>query len=361
MQTGFKQHMRVLAIFAVGAALAAGLFAWHELTLSRSLASRDLQAAHAALRAAEGHVARELIQRGESIARNQAVTGYIGQALDNTLPGIEPDYTSVVDLLEERREQMKLGMIAMLDAQGNVLATTDRLSGVRTFGESEVFRAASRTQLPDSGLIVDSERATHVLVMPLARYGFSDVYLMLGEPVGATFAQRLLDAAGASTPLDVALIAGETGAPRALSTSMPTGLPDGVLPRWAELRAAGPRGLPLDLPGSTRLAMAAPLFDSERGQMLVMVPAGGDAGIRAAARLPMIVGAVIALLALAIAAWWLQRKVFGPLDDLLRVAGYAAESGDLHLKAQGVGTSRIARLADAFNRICTRASQSTRD
>jgi HAMP domain-containing protein len=361
MQPGMTRHVRIASVLVFCIAVVAGLVAWHEWTLSRALASRDLHGARTALRAAEAHFARQLIQRGESIAGNQAVTGYIGQALDNTLPGIEPDYTSVVDLLEERRAQMKLGMVAMLDAKGRVLATTDRVSGQRDFGDSAFFRAASRDQASATGLLVDGERAMHVLAMPLARYGFSDVYLMLGEPLGTAFAQTLEDAAGVATALDVVLLASEASGPRVLSSAMPASSIDGLLARWPELQRAGDEGRVIDAAGGNRMALAAPLFGSDRGHVLVLVPADGDARVRSMARWPLLAGAALALLALAVCAWWLVRRVFMPLDDLLRVARYAADTGDLHLKAQVIGTPTIKRLAEAFNRICSRASVSMRD
>jgi hypothetical protein len=361
MQSGMTRHVRIVSLLVACIAVLAGLVAWHEWALSRALASRDLHGARTALRAAEAHFARQLIQRGESIAGNQAVTGYIGQALDNTLPGIEPDYTSVVDLLEERRAQMRLGMVAMLDAKGRVLATTDRLSGQRDFGDSAMFRAASRDQTPGTGLLVDGERAMHVLVMPLGRYGFSDVYLMLGEPLGTAFAQTLEDASGVATALDVVLLASETAGPRVLSSSMPKASVDGLLARWPEVRRAGDGGRAVDVAGENRLAMVAPLFGSDRGQVLVLVPAGGDARVLSVARWPLLAGAALALIALAVSAWWLVRRIYMPLDDLLRVARYAADTGDLHLKAQVIGTPTIKSLAEAFNRICARASVSMRD
>jgi hypothetical protein len=361
MQPGMTRHLRIAALFIVAASLVVGLGAWHEWALSRALASRDVQAAQTALRAAEAHFSRQLIQRGESIAGNQAVTGYIGQALDNTLPGIEPDYTSVVDLLEERRAQMKLGMVAMLDARGRVLATTDRLSGQRDFGDSAIFLAASREQASATGLLVDGERAMHVLAMPLARYGFSDVYLMLGEPLGTAFAQTLEDASGVATPLDVVLLASEAAGPRVLSSTMPASSTDGLLARWPELQRAGDEGRVIDAVGGNRMALAAPLLGSDRGHVLVLVPAEGDARVRSVARWPLLAGTSLALIALAVCAWWLVRRIYMPLDDLLRVARYAADTGDLHLKAQVIGTPTIRSLAEAFNRICSRASVSMRD
>ncbi len=362
MRTNRKRPLLVAACLLAGIAICAAILAWHEWSLARALASHDLQGARAALRATETQFAREITQRGETIARNQAVTGYIGQALDNTLPGIEPDYTSVVDLLEERRTQMGLAMVAMLDGQGRVLATTDRLSGVREYGAMPAFVAAKRRQMPEHGLFVEDDRAIRVVVMPLASYGFSDVFLMLGEALTPTFTQTVIETSGKATGLDVLLLASDAAGTRSLVSSLPAQANGNLAAQWAALRASGDGGASIELvPGDRRLATSLPMSGTAQVYAVLLVPANGDAQVRDAARWPVLAGALLALLALALAIWWVMRRIFIPLDDVLRVAEYAADTGDLHLRMQDIGIPQMKRLSAAFNRICARASITARD
>lgn len=362
MRTNSKRPLIAAACLVAGIAICAAVLAWHEWSLARALASHDLQGARAALRATEAQFARELTQRGETIARNQAVTGYIGQALDNTLPGIEPDYTSVVDLLEERRTQMGLAMVAMLDGEGRVLATTDRLSGVRDHGGMPAFLAAKRRQTPEHGLLVEGDRATRVVVMPLASYGFSDVFLMLGEALTPTFTQTVLETSGKATGLDVLLLASDATGTRSLVSSLPAESNGNLVAQWTVLRASDEDGATVELAsGDRRRATTLPMSGNAQAYAVLLVPANGDAQVRDAARWPVIAGALLALLALALAIWWVMRRIFVPLDDVLRVAEYAADTGDLHLRMQDIGIPQMKRLSAAFNRICARASISARD
>lgn len=362
MRTHTKRPLLAAACLVAGIVICATILAWHEWSLARALASHDLHGARAALRATEAQFAREITQRGETIARNQAVTGYIGQALDNTLPGIEPDYTSVVDLLEERRTQMGLAMVAMLDGEGRVLATTDRLSGVREYSGMPAFRAAKRGQTPETGLLVDGDRATRVVVMPLASYGFSDVFLMLGEALTPTFTQTVIETSGSATGLDVLLLASDAAGTRALVSSLPAPANGNLVAYWSTLRASGADGKAIELAsGERRLATSLSMLGSTQVYAVLLVPAGGDAQVRDAARWPLLTGALLAILALALVIWWVMRRIFVPLDDVLRVAEYAADTGDLHLRMQDIGIPQMKRLSAAFNRICARASVTARD
>ena len=362
MRANTKRPLLAAACLVAGIAICAAVLAWHEWSLARALASHDLHGARAALRATETQFAREITQRGETIARNQAVTAYIGQALDNTLPGIEPDYTSVVDLLEERRTQMGLAMVAMLDGEGRVLATTDRLSGVREYGGMPAFINAKRGQRPEHGLLVDGDRATRVVVMPLASYGFSDVFLMLGEALTPTFTQTVVETSGSATGLDVLLLASDAAGTRTLVSSLPASTNGTVGTNWSTLRVSGEQGKSIQLAaGDSRLATSVPMLGSTEAYAVLLVPAGGDAQVRDAARWPVLAGVVLALLSLALAIWWVMRRIFAPLDEVLRVAEYAADTGDLHLRMPEIGIPQMKRLAAAFNRICVRASISARD
>lgn len=356
MRSPYAAVSALLIVLAASAVLAIG--AWHEARLSRALAAGDLRDLRAMHRMVERQHARETALRAEMIAGNQAVTGYIGQALDGALPGIEPDYTSVVDLLEERRAQLGLSMVAILGADGQVLASTDRLTGPLSFGDSPLFREVRERKLARGGLLVEGERLMDMLVLPLAEYGFSEIYLLVASPVDQRFVQSIADGIGVGpgvdTPaVDIAVIAQGPQGDRIAATTL-AAKPAAVLP--LDLPANAAASATLDIDGVPRAAVAVPLFGDARARVLLISAPDSGATTRAAARLPLLVGGAVVLFALLAALWWIRRRWWAPFDALSRLVIYAADSGDLHLKAPVAGAAPVARLADAFNRLCARAA-----
>lgn len=356
MRSPYAVVSALLIVVAASAVLAIG--AWHEARLSRALAAGDLSDLRAMHRVVERQHARETALRAEMIAGNQAVTGYIGQALDGALPGIEPDYTSVVDLLEERRAQLGLSMVAILGADGQVLASTDRLTGPLSFGDSPLFREVRERKLARGGLLVEGERLMDMLVLPLAEYGFSEIYLLVASPVDQRFVQSIADGIGAGpgvgTPgVDIAVIAQGPQGDRIAATTL-AAKPAAALP--LNLPANAAVSATLDIDGVPRAAVAVPLFGDARARVLLISAPDSGAATRAAARLPLLVGGAAVLFALLVALWWIRRRWWAPFDALSRLVIYAADSGDLHLKAPVAGAAPVARLADAFNRLCARAA-----
>lgn len=356
MRSPYAVVSALLIVLAASAVLAIG--AWHEARLSRALAAGDLRDLRAMHRVVERQHARETALRAEMIAGNQAVTGYIGQALDGALPGIEPDYTSVVDLLEERRAQLGLSMVAILGADGQVLASTDRLTGPLSFGDSPLFREVRERKLARGGLLVEGERLMDMLVLPLAEYGFSEIYLLVASPVDQRFVQSIADGIGAGPSadkpgVDIAVVAQGPQGDRIAATTL-AAKPAAALP--LNLPANAPAPATLDIDGVARAAVAVPLFGDARARVLLISAPDSGAATLAAARLPLLVGGAAVLFALLAALWWIRRRWWAPFDALSRLVIYAADSGDLHLKAPVAGAAPVARLADAFNRLCARAA-----
>lgn len=354
MSAASRQRLLAAGLVAVAVALAAVVFAWHDIRLSRSLAAEQLRELRAAHRAIERQYVRETALRAETIAGNQAVTGYIAQALDNVLPGTEPDYTSVGDLLEERRGQLGLGLVAIIGQDGRVLASTDRLTGPESYADSPLFRAVRESKSARSGILSEGPRLMEMQVLPLVEYGFSEIYLLVASPLDVGFAKSIADVVGADAGTDAALLADVAGQARVAASTLAAG--DAANALAAVARAKPGESFALEIRGVRRAAVSVPLFGDARARVvLVSSPRPGEA-VRDAARWPVLAGAALALLVLLGAMAWFRWQWWAPLEALLRVAIYAADSGDLHLRAPIVGRGPVARLTDAFNRLCARAS-----
>ena len=88
-------------------------------------ASRTLATLAMTQQLVEDQSNRNLTIRGELIAGNQAVVAYMTQALGSLLPGEAVDYSSIVDLLEERRSQLDLDLAAVVAADGRALSLAE--------------------------------------------------------------------------------------------------------------------------------------------------------------------------------------------------------------------------------------------
>lgn len=353
MSAASRQLLPAVGLVVAAIALAAGIVAWHDARLARALEGEQLRELRAAHRAVERQYAREIALRAQMIAGNQAVTGYIAQALDSVLPGTEPDYTSVGDLLEERRGQLGLALVAILGEDGHVLVSTDRLAGQFSYADSPLFRQVREGKSARNGILVEGPRLMEMRILPLAEYGFSEIYLLVATPLDAGFAQAIAETAGPDPGIDAVLLADVGGKARVVASTLPAG-GDAEVQAAAGANAAGP--VDFVIGGVRRAAASAPLFgDAQARVLLLSSPRPGEA-VRDAARLPLLAGAGLALAALIAGMAWFRVRWRSPLDALLRVATYAADSGDLHVRAPVVGNGAVARLTDAFNRLCARVS-----
>ncbi len=365
----YSARVSIIVAIATVAVVVIGLSLWQDAHVSRALSSAELRVLRTAQISSERAHGSELALRGETIAGNQAVTGYIAQALDNVLPGTEPDYASVVDLLEERRSQLKLSMVAILSQKGSVLATTDRMIGPLDFGDSLLFRSVRESKRAKNGLLIHEDRLLDMRILPLAEYGFSEIYLLVALPLDQTFARSLVEGAGEGSKADVALLLptpqGVRVVASTLSPSAAEALPSALSVAVSDTAGGAAKPLPdgnlwLELAGAQRLAEAVPLFGDADARVLLIAPADVDSVAHASLRLPLQIGCVLALLAVGIASWWFWRRWLAPIESLLRVLEYAADSGDLQLKVKPTGSPLVSRVGAAFNRLCVRVASSSR-
>ena len=336
--------LRGTLLLAAAVLVSAALVAWQVGRDTARAADRTLSTLRLTQQLVETQRDRDLTTRGELIAGNQAVVGYMTQALGSALPGESVDRSSIVDLLEERRSQLGLDVAAAIGADGSLLATTDRSLETHDFAADPVFATARKSQAPRAGLWSDGERLLHVAMLPLARYGSDDAYLLVGQDIGQDYVQTIARIGGG----DVAIIAPSPAGPRVAASTMDSADSAAVA---TALRTRGSDGR-TRLAASARDAQAqsAALFGNQDVRVLT-VAGDPSPGFAVAAHLPMILLAGVALLALAAALAWYQRKVVLPLQALAGLMGRAAETGDHHLHAAEQGAPVVVRLAQAFNRL----------
>ena len=337
-------------ILMVAAATASGLLYLHDRGVSDAIADDHLDAIRVAQTLVERGQTDQLTVRAQLIASNQAVTSYIVQSLESALPGTEVDYASVVDLLEERRSQLGLAVAAVLDAEGRIVAITEPLAGRNSFGELPAFSAARETQEARTAVFADRTRLLAIAIQPLAVYGASEAYLLVGMPINQAFAESI----GKVGSADVAVLMRTADGPLIAASTLPAADSARLT---AALRAGTSNAdgrFEMVIAGVSHRVSSVPLFGDTDARLLTVIPPNRSSTVVSASRLPLLMLAGIALLALAIALLLLWRRILAPADALARMVEYSADSGDFRVKAPHSGGKAIVRIAEAFNRACAR-------
>lgn len=318
-------------------AVVGGLLWWQAQRIAGASVDRQIATSLAAQELVEQQYRTDIGTRAELIAGNQAFVGYVSQAIGGALPGMEVDTTSIIDLLEERREQLGLDVVAVLNGQGSLVAGTSRFSERREFGVEPLFVQARDGGKVSNGLWLDDGWLLHVAIMPLAADGFNDSFLLVGMPVGHAMASEIADVGAA----EVALLAMEPQGQRIAASTLPpveekalaealSGLDDGAL----------------NLAGKRYRGVSTPLFDARDGRVLVLSHSGFDLALL----LPMLLGGALALAASALVLGWYWSRVEMPSNVLAGLLDRAA-NGDYHLRTVEQGSPGVRRIADAFNQL----------
>jgi hypothetical protein len=343
-------------ILITAAATALGLLYLHDRRVSDAIADDHLDAIRVAQTLVERSQTDQLTVRAQLIANNQAVTGYIVQSLESALPGTEVDYASVVDLLEERRSQLGLAVAAVLDADGRIVAITEPLAGRDSFGELPAFSAAREAQEARTAVFADRTRLLAIAIQPLAVYGASEAYLLVGMPINQAFAESI----GKVGSADVAVLMRTADGPLIAASTLPAADSARLT---AALRADTNKSdgrFEMVVGGKPHRASSAPLFGDAEARLLTVIPSNRSSTVVTTSRSLLLFAAGIVLLMLAMALLLLWRRILAPADALARMVEYSADSGDFRVKAPLSGGKSIVRIAEAFNRACVRVVSSSK-
>lgn len=319
-------------------------------------ASRTLSTLAMTQQLVEEQSNRNLTIRGELIAGNQAVVAYMTQALGSLLPGEAVDYSSIVDLLEERRSQLDLDLAAVVAADGRALAVTDAYAEGHDFARDPVFVEARKTQSVGIGLWREGERLLHVAMLPLARYNAGDAYLLVAEEIDQDYVKTIAGIAGA----DVALVTSSASAPVVLASTLPATDAEALsqsIAQWAAHDASSAGHLRLAA-GSSQ-ARLAPLFGNKEVRV-VQIAGRMPLSATLAAHVPSVLLAALSLAGLLAAIIWYGRRVASPLQALEALLERAAATPDRNLHMDEAAAADVSRVAAAFNRFMAASKASDR-
>ena len=349
-------RIRILLALAIALPALIALLALQFARDDAREASRTLSTLAMTQQLVEDQSNRNLKILGELIAGNQAVVAYMTQALGSLLPGEAVDYSSIVDLLEERRSQLDLDLAAVVAADGRALAVTDAYAEGHDFARDPVFVEARKTQSVGTGLWRYGERLLHVAMLPLARYNAGDAYLLVAEEVDQGYVKTIAGIGAA----DVALVTTSASGPVMLASTLPATDAEALsksIAQWPvdDASSTGQRRLAA---GSSQVRLA-PLFGN-KDVRVVQIARRMPLSATLAAHVPSVLLAVLSLVALLAAIAWYGRRVATPLQALERLLERAATTPDRNLHMDQAGSADVNRVAAAFNQLMAKSRQADR-
>lgn len=345
--TSRQYRIAVPVVFAVLLLALFALFRWQDARLATAAADERLQQ----MQQVQGLVAeigrQGLESRGGQIANNQGVTGYVAQALGGSLPGVVVDRASLVDLLQDRRDQLDLAVAAVIDAQGQIVASTEPFAAGGDFSKDPLYLQASKSGKVHTGLMVDGGRLLRVSIQPLVDYGIGVAQLLVAERVGIEQARAIADIGH----VDVALLADTPSGLLVVASTLPAEQQAGLLDQLPQRGKTDVARTEIRMAGTRQDVSVHPLFGVPKARLVSLVKPRTDAASFVALRLPFVIACGLLLLALVAGAWWVWRQLLVPADALVDVVERAAQTNDVHMSVPLAGAQPIRRIGTAINQI----------
>ncbi len=298
--------------------------------------------------------AREIELIAEGLAKDDAFVTYIEDALGGggLFGETEVDRVSIADQLSERRTERDLDLAILLDAEGRLIARTDRqVRADESLDEDPLVAELVAELVPLSAIWRDGDALYQMAMRPLDKGASLIGFLLIGRTIDTGFADEIKRATGA----DQTWLAGDA----AVASTLITADREKVL---AALRAdgrlqgllAGASGayrMPLRIERARWMASVEPIGIDEETVIGAVVSLLSLDDILASHRqlwqilIAVGLGAVLLGLLLSLA---LSRRVVRPLSQLA-VAAAAASEGDYQQEFEATGSDETERLGRAFS------------
>jgi eukaryotic-like serine/threonine-protein kinase len=336
----------------VGAAVAVTLLTLRGI--ARDAVLDSLRGSAAAQTAFQEQRYRQLLLISRLFAADANVSAYLSEAATNG------DTHSILDLLNERRNDLGFDFAIVLDPQGKVVARTDRPEGT---GESLTRRplvaaALAADNRESRGVWREGSRLYYAVAVPVVKDFTPFGYLITGFQINdqAEGVKEVRDVSGA----DVAFVAAGPQGPQIVATTLPPETARGLAATLAGNRMgmalrtgqAVPR-TELTLNGEPWIAVASPLRDADGAPVGETVALASLEKALATYRQiqNVLLGTGLAAVLLApFLSFAFARRAMLPVRRLA-AAAEAARQGDFDQKIDSGRNDEVGRLAHTFHEL----------
>ena len=344
----------LLILLAVGVAVVVTYFQGRQI--ADSAVDSALEGSSAAQAMLQRSDANQLEQIARHIVVEPSFQAYVAEART------QGDSASVIDLLEERRQDSYFDFAIFLDDQGVVLARTDdpSVSGENLSSRAviaEVMKVYDTEQQTAAGLWLEGDELFTMAVVPI-QIGF-DLYgfLALAFPMDEPLATAISDASGTH----VALLSLVDGKPVLLASSNASpSAAEGVGRELVQQlvaqevfagRSVGQESQRVSLNGTEWQARARPLLDNAGETVGAMVALASLNALRApfnAILKYLLIAGVLSLIAALGLSYALSRRTLAPIERLSEAAA-GARQGQYDLTIPVERDDEVGQLAESFN------------
>ena len=343
---------RLFGVAVVGIAIICASAYGVSIAVSERVRRADNERVSLQLRAAQAEVERgriaELKLRVGLLAADGASMAYIADALAvGATPGQSVDAASISDLLAERREQLGLDAVGVIDVEGRFVA------GTRPWTDSggvparhPLFTEARSGQRLAIGLVREDGRLFLGAIQPMTRAGTVDAYLYAASALDT----GLLKTLTALAPMDLALVA---AAPPTQLLGQSGDLPESSFTAALERAGATRIDDALEVTAAGDRTTLIPLFGhGEQALLLARTRSAPEDHLAVTAPMLALAGLLSTLWTLVLGVWWRSTlQPFHAACDLLE----RAATGDFHLRAPAWRGGVRGRFAAAFDALMLRA------
>ena len=344
---GTRIFLLMAAVIGVSILLSVVVTAIGAARVSRRAVLRALTSSQAALTAVQEQRRQYLRGLARSLARDPYLTAYAAEA-----EGTVYD-SSILHLLEDRRQEFGFGFAIVLDPEGRVLARTDRPGAAPENLAQAPLVAAALQRGEGVGIWQENGALYDAVALPLAKETTLFGLFVIGFPIDDSQALEMKRLSGTDV---VYLALGDTEAAVVASTldaasqaQLLAALRRQGLAAGSSVAARVGAPLELDVDGHDWIALVRPL-QAEPSPAAAMALAPLDIELRAFHQIEQLLvgaGVVAMLLALAL-SYGLSRRTLRPVRQLA-VAAAAARQGDYDQQVEVSGNDEVAELAQTFN------------
>ncbi|HEX3556874.1 MAG TPA: protein kinase [Thermoanaerobaculia bacterium] len=322
--------------------------------IARGAALESLKSSAAAQKAFRDQGYRQLRLMARLFAAEPYLTAYVSEAADKR------DTRSILDLLNERRNDFKYDFAILLDPNGRVIARTDQPQAT---GQDLAHRALVETALRSDnregeGVWQEGDDLYYAVLVPVVKDFTPFAYLVTGFQITdeAEGVRQVREVSGA----DVAFVSNGARGPQIVASTLPpatakslaAALGSGSL--GAALRAG--KGVPqteVSLGGAPWLALEAPLLDAAGNPVGATVALASLEHALAVYRQiqNVLLGAGLAAVLIApFLSFAFARRALQPVRQLL-TAAEAARQGNYDQQIETGRRDEVGRLAQAFQEL----------
>ena len=350
---------RIFLITATLVALAVGTAVAVTYVYGNQVAQRTAREALERAGSVQAALQRQRVEQLRLIARvfsgDPALTAYVSEAAG------AGDNVSVLDLLEERQNDLGFDFAIVLDPEGRVVARTDDPNATGADLSSRPLVKKAIDELEAVGFWEQDGRLFNAVAVPLAADRLLVGFLIAGFAIDDVAALDIRRVSEAEVAFLVNAGSGGNQAPRIAASTLEPALGEELLAQLAQKRMVEPvlgqgqsmEQVDLELRGRRWIGLLKPLADAGGAPVGAVASLASLDGYLAPFRrietMLLAVGAGAILLA-SLLSFLLSRRVMKPVRELA-AAAEAASEGNYGQRIAVGRTDEIGKLAQSFDQL----------